>query len=174
MRRKIVLLNKLSYMQYCNFVTDLFWTRCVQGLCILPDEKHRPFFLFPEVTTASHGTRLEGSTSKFHRWITYFSRNYARFQKGLWIDFHNAWWSFSGLLSHIIREVWKYKRRLLFWLIYFIWTQMWLILREKSTSLLTGYLEMMWFQKELISSLSSSWKGTFHSFLCGQPDPGNE
>lgn len=37
------LLNKLSYMQYCNFY--IFWTRCAQGLCISQMQNTGPFNL---------------------------------------------------------------------------------------------------------------------------------
>lgn len=56
------------------------------------------------------------------------------------------------LLSHIIKKAWKCKRRLLFWLIYFIQTQVWFILREKWTSLLTGSWKWCDFRKRWIAA----------------------
>lgn len=44
-------------------VADLFLTRGVHGLCILPHEKHRPFLVHTAVITVIHGTKVEGSSS---------------------------------------------------------------------------------------------------------------
>lgn len=188
MRQKI-LLNKLSYMWYCNFCGWSLLDELCPSSLHSPDEKLRLFLMLATVATGSPGTRRKGLTRKFHKRITDFSTSYARFQKGLWIEFCNAQWSFSGsnglyptFFFYIINEAGKCKRRQFIWLIYFcidcidckhILLDSAITYNEEEVDFPASW-KIMLLQKEANSSLFSSWMSVILISFCGAPHPSKQ
>lgn len=178
MRQKI-LLNKLSYMWYCNFCGWSLLDELCPSSLHSPDEKLRLFLMLATVATGSPGTRRKGLTRKFHKRITDFSTSYARFQKGLWIEFCNAQWSFSGSNGlyptfFFLHNQWSWEmQEKTVHLINLFYLDSAITYNEEEVDFPASW-KIMLLQKEANSSLFSSWMSVILISFCGAPHPSKQ
>lgn len=151
----------------------------VSKLSAFPRWKTQTFFDARNSRHRQSGNQEEGLTRKFHKRITDFSTSYARFQKGLWIEFCNAQWSFSGSNGlyptfFFLHNQWSWEmQEKTVHLINLFYLDSAITYNEEEVDFPASW-KIMLLQKEANSSLFSSWMSVILISFCGAPHPSKQ